>query len=127
MAGKILKFLPKAASFSIPNHNSSSNKSSKHMFSGPIVPMIPEHCRRKSSGMLEEEEEEPTSPKVSCIGQVNHNKKSSNSRRRKMKLKKERRRAVGDEEGGRAEEEEGEGSAKADFIDRWDVLEIKGG
>ncbi|KAJ6802317.1 uncharacterized protein M6B38_194680 [Iris pallida] len=92
MAGKILKFLPKAASFSIPNHNSSSNKSSKHMFSGPIVPMIPEHCRRKSSGMLEEEEEEPTSPKVSCIGQVNNNKKSSNSRRKKkmMKLKKEK-------------------------------------
>ncbi|KAJ6839105.1 uncharacterized protein M6B38_310140 [Iris pallida] len=87
MAGMIFKFLPKAASFSIPNHNNN-----KYMFSGPIVPVIPDHRRRKSIEiMLEEEgdddrEEEPTSPKVSCMGQVRNHKKTNI---KKTKTKKE--------------------------------------
>lgn len=85
MAGKIFKFLPKAASFSIPNHSSNN----KYMFSGPIVPMIPDHCRRKSNETLEEEEEESTSPKVSCMGQVRNHKKKTTTKTKKASLVKE--------------------------------------
>ncbi|KAK6131031.1 hypothetical protein DH2020_035229 [Rehmannia glutinosa] len=43
-------------------------------FSGPILPMIPAEARGKSKNF---EAQEPTSPKVSCMGQIKHKKKIS--------------------------------------------------
>ncbi|XP_027333264.1 uncharacterized protein At1g76070-like [Abrus precatorius] len=43
-------------------------------FSGPIVSMIPNEARRKAKdGGIETQE--PTSPKISCMGQIKHKKK----------------------------------------------------
>lgn len=85
---KILKFLPKAASavyfHSAPySPKRSSENTGKHKghggrgaFSGPL---IPDEARRKprnvgSSSFSSVEEYEPTSPKVSCMGQIKHKK-----------------------------------------------------
>ncbi|TYJ34828.1 hypothetical protein E1A91_A05G195700v1 [Gossypium mustelinum] len=78
---KILKFLPKAASsvsVSFQNHPFSPVKHKAFAgkgFSGPIVSMIPAEARRKSKSESEAfESQEPTSPKVSCMGQIKHKK-----------------------------------------------------
>ncbi|PON93966.1 hypothetical protein TorRG33x02_103560 [Trema orientale] len=92
---KILKFLPRAASivtfqnppFS-PNRDNKmrSENGSKQLklahvgrgFSGPIISMIPDEARRKpKNGSYEAQEEEPTSPKISCMGQIKHKKKKN--------------------------------------------------
>ncbi|OAY22573.1 uncharacterized protein At1g76070 [Manihot esculenta] len=85
---KILKFLPKAASavyFQNPAFSPGRDKRSDNHFhrfkahagkgfSGPIVPMIPDEVRRKpKNGSFDTQE--PTSPKVSCMGQIKHKKK----------------------------------------------------
>ncbi|KDP36872.1 hypothetical protein JCGZ_08163 [Jatropha curcas] len=92
----ILKFLPKAASavyfhnppFS-PNRDRRSDNNYCHRlkahvgkgFSGPFVSMIPDEVRRKpKNGSFETQE--PTSPKVSCIGQIKHKKKMVNKTKR---------------------------------------------
>ncbi|XP_050365251.1 uncharacterized protein At1g76070 [Argentina anserina] len=77
---KILKFLPKAASgvyfhgasYS-PKHKTHGNRGG---FSGPL---IPDEARRKprnigSSSFGSVDEVEPTSPKVSCMGQIKQKK-----------------------------------------------------
>lgn len=81
---KILKFLPKALSFQNPPFspagrrdnvvNSNNLKSNFNRgFSGPIISMIPAEARgRKSS--KNSNLGEPTSPKVSCMGQIKHRK-----------------------------------------------------
>ncbi|XP_021284623.1 uncharacterized protein At1g76070 [Herrania umbratica] len=85
---KILKFLPKAASavsvtfqnhpFS-PGRDKRSDNTGKHKayagrgFSGPIVSIIPDEARRKSQSETFETQE-PTSPKVSCMGQIKQKK-----------------------------------------------------
>ncbi|XP_057796950.1 uncharacterized protein At1g76070-like [Salvia miltiorrhiza] len=83
---KILRFLPKAAkaSFSFQNPslspgrdkraNGSSQKLKSHLyraFSGPIISMIPAEAREESTSF---ETQEPTSPKISCMGQIKHKK-----------------------------------------------------
>ncbi|KAE8736169.1 putative sterol-C-methyltransferase family protein [Hibiscus syriacus] len=76
---KILKFLPKAASsvsFSFQNHPFSPGKHKAFVgkgFSGPIVTMIPAEARTKSKADTFQTQE-PTSPKVSCMGQIKHKK-----------------------------------------------------
>lgn len=88
---KILKFLPRAASavsvsfqnvppFSPGRDRRSEihlNKLKNHAgrgFSGPIISMIPDEARRKpKNGGFDSQE--PTSPKVSCMGQIKHKKK----------------------------------------------------
>ncbi|KAL5557802.1 hypothetical protein UlMin_034013 [Ulmus minor] len=82
---KILKFLPRAASavtfhqnlpFS-PNRESSTKFKSHggRGFSGPILSMIPDEARRKpKNGSYETQDQEPTSPKISCMGQIKHKK-----------------------------------------------------
>ncbi|GAB4828383.1 hypothetical protein Ancab_035381 [Ancistrocladus abbreviatus] len=84
-----LKYLPKAASavsFQNPIFSPGRDKRSsvKHGlgFSGPIMSMIPEEARRKpkhgsSANNNFDVAQEPTSPKVSCIGQIKlkHKKK----------------------------------------------------
>ncbi|KAK1262288.1 hypothetical protein QJS04_geneDACA001282 [Acorus gramineus] len=72
--GNLLKFLPKATSFSFPNappFSPGREKRHNRGFSGPIISIIPAEARRNP---------EPTSPKVSCIGQIKHKKKLSKSK-----------------------------------------------
>ncbi|XP_059460548.1 uncharacterized protein At1g76070 [Corylus avellana] len=87
---KILKFLPRAASavavsFQNPSFSPSRDRRSEiHLnklrnhagrgFSGPmIISMIPDEARRKTkNGGFDSQE--PTSPKVSCMGQIKHKK-----------------------------------------------------
>ncbi|EEF52785.1 uncharacterized protein At1g76070 [Ricinus communis] len=94
---KILKFLPKAASavsfqnppFSpgrdkrIPEyHQHFHNRVKSHVgkgYSGPIVSIIPDEARRRTSKNGSFENHEPTSPKISCMGQIKHKKKIINS------------------------------------------------
>lgn len=53
-------------------------------FSGPLGPMIPAEARRKSRNF---DTQEPTSPKVSCIGQIKH--KNTISKKKHVSLPKE--------------------------------------
>ncbi|KAL7086059.1 hypothetical protein ACP275_14G315900 [Erythranthe tilingii] len=93
---KIMKFLPKAVSFqNIPfsprrdlraDVNSHRVKALQNKgFSGP---MIPAEARRKSKNF---ETQEPTSPKVSCMGQIKHKSKSKSkiSKQKHVSLPKE--------------------------------------
>ncbi|KAL8030749.1 hypothetical protein ABFX02_14G305700 [Erythranthe guttata] len=92
---KIMKFLPKAVSFqNIPfsprqdlrgDVNSHRVKALQNKgFSGP---MIPAEARRKSKNF---ETQEPTSPKVSCMGQIKHKSKSNKiSKQKHVSLPKE--------------------------------------
>ncbi|KAG8377993.1 hypothetical protein BUALT_Bualt08G0091500 [Buddleja alternifolia] len=72
---KILKFLPKAAQAAVsfqlnPPFSPGRDKHKAHTnkgFSGPIMSMIPAEARTKSRSF---ETAEPTSPKVSCMGQI---------------------------------------------------------
>ncbi|GMI82460.1 hypothetical protein like AT1G76070 [Hibiscus trionum] len=73
---KILKFLPKAASsvsVSFQNHPFSPGKHKAFAGKGFSGPMIPAEARRKSKAETFETQE-PTSPKVSCMGQIKHKK-----------------------------------------------------
>ncbi|KAL2512816.1 Uncharacterized protein Adt_18416 [Abeliophyllum distichum] len=76
---KILKFLPKATqaavSFQHPPFSPGKDKL-KPRFSGAMVSMIPAEARRRSKNS-NFETQEPTSPKVSCMGQIKHKKKLS--------------------------------------------------
>ncbi|XP_059636645.1 uncharacterized protein At1g76070 [Cornus florida] len=86
---KLLKFLPKAASvvrFQNPTNFSSPRSDNTHKlktncgrgFSGPIISMIPMEARRKSKNSSFEAQE-PTSPKISCMGQIKHKHKQRHS------------------------------------------------
>ncbi|RWR92382.1 hypothetical protein CKAN_02159400 [Cinnamomum micranthum f. kanehirae] len=83
----IFSFLPKATSFSFsnypfsPSHDKRQENLSKFKanagrgFSGPIVSIIPAEARSKTkNGSFDGQE--PTSPKVSCIGQIKQKKKN---------------------------------------------------
>ncbi|KAJ1421575.1 hypothetical protein SESBI_13523 [Sesbania bispinosa] len=96
LKSRILKILPKAVSavtvtFQNPpfspgrDHKSRQDNATKWIkphggkgFSGPIIPMIPDEARRKpkdGSNGNENYYQEPTSPKISCMGQIKHKKK----------------------------------------------------
>ncbi|TKY57597.1 hypothetical protein E2542_SST14647 [Spatholobus suberectus] len=79
LRSKILKILPKAAAavtfqnlpFSPGRDHKFKHSGGKGFFSGP---MIPDEARRKpKDGGVETQE--PTSPKISCMGQIKHKKK----------------------------------------------------
>ena len=92
---KILKFLPRAASavaasfqnptFSPGRDRRSEVNTNRHKanrgFSGPIISIIPDEARRKSSKNGGFETQEPTSPKVSCMGQIKHKKQIKKAKR----------------------------------------------
>ncbi|KAK1321118.1 Uncharacterized protein QJS10_CPA03g02336 [Acorus calamus] len=86
--GNLLKFLPKATSFSFPNappFSPGREKRHNRGFSGPIISIIPAEARRNprhggAVGSSFDGFQEPTSPKVSCIGQIKHKKKLSKSK-----------------------------------------------
>ncbi|CAN8240131.1 unnamed protein product [Cochlearia groenlandica] len=77
---KLLKMLPKAMSFGhrvppfspgrdLHHHNNHNHHHNTASFSGPMVPLVPKAARvrrNKNDAVLDE----PTSPKVSCIGQI---------------------------------------------------------
>lgn len=86
LKGKILKFLPKAASAitftnTLTSPRISTSSAGKGLTSPrPIVSIIPAEARRKpKNGSFEAKE--PASPKVSCFGQVNNKKKSKANNR----------------------------------------------
>ncbi|KAL1533375.1 hypothetical protein AAHA92_33265 [Salvia divinorum] len=79
----ILRLLPKAAQVAVsfqnppfsPGRADGNSKLKSHLqkgFSGPIISMIPAEARGKSKNF---ETQEPTSPKISCMGQIKHKKK----------------------------------------------------
>ncbi|MCD7457139.1 hypothetical protein HAX54_034327 [Datura stramonium] len=83
----ILKFLPKAAAaaasaVTFQNHPFSPGREKRFHhhnhkgFSGPIISIIPAEARSRKSN--NETNQEPTSPKVSCIGQIKQRKKQKN-------------------------------------------------
>ncbi|KAL1533376.1 hypothetical protein AAHA92_33266 [Salvia divinorum] len=81
---KILRLIPRAATASVSFQNppgrekrvcGNSNKLKSHLyraFSGPMISMIPAEAREESKSS---EMQEPTSPKISCMGQIKHKKK----------------------------------------------------
>lgn len=87
---KIFSFLPRATSVTFHNLPFSPVSPVRDKrpelktitskgFSGSIISIIPAEARRKSrSGSFDSKE--PTSPKVSCIGQIKHKKKISKSK-----------------------------------------------
>lgn len=94
MAGKLLKYLPKPTSFSIPTTTGGGAAAPYRAgFSGPInISIVPKEARRKAKKRSEEPDfEEPTSPKVSCIGQVKnkHKKKKKIVKNKKEKEEEE--------------------------------------
>ncbi|XP_060194760.1 uncharacterized protein At1g76070 [Lycium barbarum] len=79
MKNMIMKFLPKAAAATVifQNHPYSPGREKRFHhnhkgFSGPIVSIIPAEARTRKSN--NETYQEPTSPKVSCIGQIKQRK-----------------------------------------------------
>ncbi|XP_010266059.1 PREDICTED: uncharacterized protein At1g76070-like [Nelumbo nucifera] len=93
---RLLSFLPKATAVTFqnpplsPGRDKRSDNSSKFKlnngkaFSGPIISIIPVEARTKSnSGRFDAQE--PTSPKVSCIGQIKLKKKKKKIPRSKSK------------------------------------------
>lgn len=97
---KLLKMLPKAMSFGhrVPpfspgrdlhhhHNNTTSSSSNKAYFSGPMVPLVPKAARvrrNKSDAVWSE----PTSPKVSCIGQIKRVKSKRSSSPKKNMIPK---------------------------------------
>ena len=80
LKNKIFKILPKAAAMSVtfqnPPFSPGRDHKCKHyggkgFFSGR---MIPDEARRKAKNGHGVETQEPTSPKISCMGQIKHKK-----------------------------------------------------
>lgn len=84
----LLKFLPKAATSTVifQNHPFSPGREKRlhhnnHKgFSGPIISIIPAEARNRKSN--NETNQEPTSPKVSCIGQIKQRKNIKKSKKK---------------------------------------------
>ncbi|PSS19842.1 hypothetical protein CEY00_Acc11885 [Actinidia chinensis var. chinensis] len=82
---KFLKFLPKAAYSAVTFHNPLfSPKSEAKPHKGPFI--IPAEARRKSKNSTFEARE-PTSPKVSCMGQIKH----KHNHKHKKQISKEKK------------------------------------
>ncbi|KAG6388483.1 hypothetical protein SASPL_149911 [Salvia splendens] len=76
---KILRLIPKSASAAVSFQNPRVSGNSNNLkyqlyraFSGPMISMIPAEAREESKSS---EMQEPTSPKISCMGQIKHKKK----------------------------------------------------
>ncbi|RYR41290.1 hypothetical protein Ahy_A08g037703 [Arachis hypogaea] len=87
LKNRILKILPKASSITVTFQNQPfspgrwdrqhhHNNHGVKGFSGPIMPMIPHEARSKPKGERNNTDyQEPTSPKISCMGQIKNKKK----------------------------------------------------
>lgn len=90
LKNKILKILPKtvtAITLTFQNHPFSPSKDHKSKprggvkgFSGPIVTIKPKN--------IGNDYEEPTSPKISCMGQIKHKKKQQKKKSKDIEVKK---------------------------------------
>ncbi|KAF8022656.1 hypothetical protein BT93_F0235 [Corymbia citriodora subsp. variegata] len=98
-SNKVLKFLPRTVSsisfFQNPPFSPSRDKRSSselinrtkcrlrsHVgkgFSGPLISLIPKEARAKNENDRDFDANEPTSPKVSCMGQIKHKNKTEKS------------------------------------------------
>ncbi|KAI0493976.1 hypothetical protein KFK09_024106 [Dendrobium nobile] len=84
-AASKMSYFAKAGTFSVSNPPHSPGRRSDRGFSGPIVSIIPkdvQHKKRSNSGGGAE----PTSPKISCMGQI----KDKTKKKKKNKKKKEK-------------------------------------
>ncbi|KAH0462977.1 hypothetical protein IEQ34_007559 [Dendrobium chrysotoxum] len=84
----VLKYLQKAATFTITNNPHSprgERLSAIRGLSGPIASIIPTEARHKKRND-DAFDEEPTSPKVTCIGQIKHKKAAGTKERQKKKV-----------------------------------------
>ncbi|PKU64511.1 uncharacterized protein At1g76070 [Dendrobium catenatum] len=84
----VLKYLQKAATFTITNNPHSprgERLSTIRGLSGPIASIIPTEARHKKRND-DAFDEEPTSPKVTCIGQIKHKKTAGTKERKKKKV-----------------------------------------
>ncbi|XP_009337115.1 uncharacterized protein At1g76070-like [Pyrus x bretschneideri] len=77
MGSKILTFLSKAAQPAVITFH--SPPPSPRKAAGPMIRIFPPESRRKTRSGITFASKEPTSPKVSCMGQV-HGKKKSKSK-----------------------------------------------
>ncbi|KAL1190068.1 hypothetical protein V5N11_033372 [Cardamine amara subsp. amara] len=93
---KLLKMLPKAMSFGhrvppfspgrdLHHHHHNTTASNKAFFSGPMVPLVPNAARVRRS-KNDAVWDEPTSPKVSCIGQIKLHKSKCPVKNKKASL-----------------------------------------
>ncbi|KAI3960672.1 hypothetical protein MKX01_003846 [Papaver californicum] len=88
MKMKIFSFLPKSASVTFQQNppfspgRENNNKLKSHVNKGFSGQLIPDEARRKSSSNERsfDSTQEPTSPKVSCMGQIKLKKKVYNSK-----------------------------------------------
>ncbi|WJX36080.1 hypothetical protein P8452_23995 [Trifolium repens] len=91
LRNKILKILPKTITLTFQNHPFSPGRDHHHKsrqtrphggkgFSGPLVTKKPKEINRIDY-------EEPTSPKISCMGQIKH-KKKKNKKAKDIEVKK---------------------------------------
>lgn len=98
---RILKFLPKAASavnfhnlaFS-PGRDRRSENIHRHKANvgkgfNPCRSMIPVEVRRQPKNESFETQEEPSSPKISCMGQIKHKKKMNKATYKRVSLPQE--------------------------------------
>ncbi|KAA8537472.1 hypothetical protein F0562_027080 [Nyssa sinensis] len=82
----LLKFLPKSASV-VEKRSDNATKLKTHVgkgFSGPIVPMIQAKARPEPKINSSFQPQEPTSPKVSCMGQIKHKNKNKIKQTKKI-------------------------------------------
>ncbi|KAL0907895.1 hypothetical protein M5K25_022346 [Dendrobium thyrsiflorum] len=79
-AASKMSYFAKAGTFSVSNPSHSPGRRSDRGFSGPIVSIIPkdaQHKKRSNSGGGAE----PTSPKISCMGQIKDKKKKKKKKK----------------------------------------------
>ncbi|KAJ4730775.1 Syringolide-induced protein 14-1-1 [Rhynchospora pubera] len=75
-SNNFLSFLAKSTSFSNPAPLKPSHQYNKG-FSGPLIHLVPTEARHKGKADASFETQEPTSPIVSCIGQIKQKAKKN--------------------------------------------------
>lgn len=94
---KLLSFLPKSAAISFssqpfsPGRDKHRSHATNKGFSGPIISIVPVEARATTRNGSFHGAQEPTSPKISCIGQIKHKKKACKAKREKKELDKAKR------------------------------------
>ncbi|KAJ4783730.1 Syringolide-induced protein 14-1-1 [Rhynchospora pubera] len=76
-SNNFLSFLAKSTSFSNPAPLKPSHQYYNKGFSGPLIHLVPTEARHKGKADASFETQEPTSPIVSCIGQIKQQAKKN--------------------------------------------------
>lgn len=91
---KLLSYLPKSAAISFssqpfsPGRDKHRSLANNKGFSGSIISIVPVEARATTRNGSFHGAQEPTSPKISCIGQIKHKKKACKAKREKKELDK---------------------------------------